>query len=130
MCEKFPQLLPTIAAGGHEIGSHGYGHDLLFNLTPDEFRDDVRRSIDIIGEQVGEAPIGYRAPAFSITRQSLWAGSILTELGFEYSSSIFPIQGRRYGIANAPRYPFKWDSEGCVAQHPANLIEFLALGQI
>ena len=124
VCEKFPQLLPAIAAKGHEIASHGYGHDLVFNLTPDQFRDDVRRSIDIIGEQVGAAPIGYRAPAFSITRRSLWAGPILAELGFEYSSSIFPIRGRRYGIVDAPRYPFKWDSEACVAENPANLIEF------
>ncbi len=124
VCEKFPRLLPMIAAGGHEIASHGYGHDSVFKMTPDDFRDDVCRSIDIIGEQVGEAPIGYRAPAFSITRQSLWAGPILAELGFEYSSSIFPIRGRRYGIADAPRYPFRWDSEACVAEHPANLIEF------
>lgn len=109
VCEKFPELLPRVAACGHEIASHGYGHDLLFNMTPESFREDVRRSVDIIGEQVGAAPVGYRAPAFSITRQSLWAGPILAELGFKYSSSIFPIRGSRYGIAGAPAFPFNWE---------------------
>ncbi len=108
VCEKFPELLPRVAACGHEIASHGYGHDLVFNMTPESFREDVRRSVGIIGEQTGAAPIGYRAPAFSITRQSMWAGSILAELGFKYSSSIFPIHGSRYGIAGAPAFPFKW----------------------
>ena len=108
VCEKFPELLPRVAACGHEIASHGYGHDLVYNMTPESFREDVRRSVDLIGEQTGAAPIGYRAPAFSITRQSLWAGPILAELGFKYSSSIFPIRGPRYGIAGAPTFPFKW----------------------
>ena len=109
VCKKFPELLPRVAAGGHEIASHGYGHDLVYNMTPESFREDVRRSVGIIGEQTGAAPIGYRAPAFSITRQSLWAGPILAELGFKYSSSIFPIRGSRYGIADAPVFPFNWD---------------------
>ncbi len=108
VCEKFPELLPRVAAGGHEIASHGYGHDLVNNMTPESFREDVRRSVDLIGEQTGAAPLGYRAPAFSINRQSLWAGPILAELGFKYSSSIFPIRGPRYGIAGAPAFPFNW----------------------
>ena len=108
VCAQFPQLLPRVAEAGHEIASHGYGHDLVYNMTPESFREDVRRSVDIIGEQTGAAPVGYRAPAFSITRKSLWAGPILAELGFKYSSSVFPIRGRRYGIPDAPRYPFAW----------------------
>ena len=97
-----------MAACGHEVASHGYGHDLIYNMTPESFREDLRRSVDLIGEQTGVAPVGYRAPAFSITRQSLWAGPILAELGFKYSSSIFPISGSRYGIADAPTFPFNW----------------------
>ena len=108
VCEKFPELLPRVAACGHEVASHGYGHDLIYNMTPESFREDLRRSVDLIGEQTGVAPVGYRAPAFSITRQSLWAGPILAELGFKYSSSIFPISGSRYGIADAPTFPFNW----------------------
>jgi len=102
-------LLPRVAEAGHEIASHGYGHDLVYNMTPESFREDVRRSVDVISGQVGTAPVGYRAPAFSITQKSLWAGPILAELGFKYSSSIFPIRGPRYGIAGAPAFPFNWE---------------------
>ena len=116
VCERFPHLLGSIASAGHEIASHGYGHELLFDLTPDEFREDLERSVDIIGSQIGRAPLGYRAPAFSITKRSLWAPPILAEMGFGYSSSVFPIDGRRYGIVDAPRAPHRWDS--------CDLIEF------
>lgn len=114
VCERFPRLLPDVAAAGHEIASHGYGHELIYNQTPDAFASDVRRSIDIIEAQTGRRPVGYRAPAFSITRQSLWAGPILAELGFRYSSSVFPIEGRRYGIPDAPRRPYRWPNCGLI----------------
>jgi polysaccharide deacetylase family protein (PEP-CTERM system associated) len=116
VCEKFPRLLPTIASAGHEVASHGYGHELLYRITPEQFEEDLQRSIEIIETQVGRRPKGYRAPAFSITRDTLWAGPIMVKLGIEYSSSIFPIAGRRYGIPDAQRFPHRW--EGC------ELIEF------
>jgi polysaccharide deacetylase family protein (PEP-CTERM system associated) len=108
VCERFPQLLPTIDAAGHEIASHGYGHELLGHLTPDQFRIDVKRSIEIIKSQIGRPPLGFRAPAFSITARTRWAGPILAELGFRYSSSIFPIRKKRYGVPDAPRIPHHW----------------------
>jgi len=108
VCERFDRLLPTIAAAGHEIASHGYGHELVYRLTPTQFAEDLRRSIAIIEEQTGRRPLGYRAPAFSITDRSRWAGPILADLGFRYSSSVFPISGRRYGIPNWPRVPQRW----------------------
>lgn len=108
VCERHPRLLPLIQSAGHEIASHGYGHELVYRLTPRRFEDDVRRSIEIIGSQTGRQPQGYRAPAFSITRESLWAGPILASLGFRYSSSIFPIRKARYGIHDAPRIPHRW----------------------
>ena len=116
VCERFPSLLPTITAAGHEIGTHGYGHELVHHVTPQRFEEDLLRSIEIIEAQTGRRPIGYRAPAFSITRESLWAGPILADAGIKYSSSIFPIAGRRYGIADAPRFPHRWDN--------CDLIEF------
>ena len=85
-------------------------HDLVFDLTPERFREDVQRSIDLLVGLTGERPIGYRAPAFSITERSLWAPPILAELGFKYSSSIFPFGGRRYGIPTAPRFAHKWNT--------------------
>jgi polysaccharide deacetylase family protein (PEP-CTERM system associated) len=108
VCEKYPQLLPAIVEAGHEVASHGYGHEEVFRLTPEQFADDLQRSIEIITEQTGRRPIGYRAPRFSITEQTLWAGPILAEQGIRYSSSIFPIRGRRYGIPDWPRYPGRW----------------------
>jgi polysaccharide deacetylase family protein (PEP-CTERM system associated) len=107
-CEQFPDLLPTVAAAGHEIGTHGYRHELVYRMTPERFRADVQRSLDVIESQTGRRPVGYRAPAFSVTRRSLWAGPILYDLGIRYSSSIFPIAGRRYGIPDAPRFPHQW----------------------
>lgn len=107
VCRTHPQLLTAVAAAGHEVASHGYGHELVYRMTPQALREDLRRSIDVIGEQTGRAPVGYRAPGFSITRASLWALDVLADLGFRYSSSIFPFGGRRYGIAAAPRFPFR-----------------------
>lgn len=115
-CEAHPKLLASVAGEGHEIATHGWGHELLFNMTPQRFRVDLQRSIDVIQSQVGMRPIGYRAPAFSITNATRWAGPILAELGIRYSSSIFPIAGRRYGIPSAPRFPHRWPT--------CNLIEF------
>lgn len=108
--EKFPETVRAVHAAGHEIASHGYGHELVFNLDPQRFRDDVRRSVDLLADCVGVRPVGYRAPAFSVTGRSLWAPPILAELGFRYSSSVFPFAGRRYGIPQAPRFAFRWDS--------------------
>ena len=116
VCERFPSLLPQIASAGHEIGTHGYGHELLYTMTPDRFRADLERSIDIVASQIGRKPTGYRAPAFSVTRSSMWAGPIMAELGIKYSSSIFPIARKRYGIPDAERFPHRW--ENC------DLIEF------
>ncbi len=108
VCEQFPKLLPAVAAAGHEIGSHGYGHELIYNLTPTQFEEDIRRSTALIESQTGCRPVGYRAPAFSITNRSRWAGPILARNGFLYSSSIFPLRKRRYGISDAPRFPHRW----------------------
>lgn len=108
VCEQFPDLLPAVAAAGHEIGSHGYGHELIYNLTPKQFEEDIRRSTALIESQTGRRPIGYRAPAFSITNRSRWAGPMLARNGYLYSSSIFPVRKRRYGIPEAPRFPHRW----------------------
>ncbi|NLX14560.1 MAG: DUF3473 domain-containing protein [Phycisphaerales bacterium] len=108
VCEQYPDLLPAVAAAGHEIGSHGYGHELIYNLTPEQFEADIRQATTVIESQSGRRPIGYRAPAFSITNRSSWAGPILSRNGFCYSSSIFPVRKRRYGIPDAPRFPYRW----------------------
>ncbi|MCG8404434.1 MAG: polysaccharide deacetylase family protein [Phycisphaerales bacterium] len=108
VAEDFPDLIREVHAAGHEIASHGHGHELLTNMTPRQFEADVKRSVDILTELVGQRPIGYRAPAFSIVSSTRWAGPILAGLGFKYDSSIFPIRHRRYGIPDAPRHIHHW----------------------
>src|SRR3954447_25268637 len=95
VAERHPELIRRIAAAGHEIASHGYGHDLLYTLTPAEFRADVDRGKKLLEDLTGQRVTGYRAPSFSITD---WAATILQELGFEYDSSVFPTFAHdRYG---------------------------------
>lgn len=101
--EKHPQIIREIHQAGHEVGSHGYGHVEVFHLGQDKFREDLRRSTEIITEITGERPIGFRAPDFSIVGETLWALEILADEGYMYDSSIFPIHKTRYGIATWPR---------------------------
>lgn len=103
VAERFPALVRRIAEQGHEIGSHGYGHRLVYSQTPEEFREDIRRSRAVIADAASTSIHGYRAPSFSITVRSLWALDILREEGFAYDASIFPIHHDRYGIPSSPR---------------------------
>ena len=119
VAERYPALVREIAAAGHELACHSYQHRLIYNVTPEVFRDDTRRAKELI-EQAGGAPVcGYRAPTFSIDTRSLWALDILAELGFVYDSSIFPIYHDRYGIPQAPRFPFRVaTSAGPIIEYP------------
>jgi polysaccharide deacetylase family protein (PEP-CTERM system associated) len=95
VAEKCPQLVRTIAAAGHELASHGYGHELVYSLLPSEFRSDVLRSKRCLEDLTGKPVRGYRAPCFSITE---WAIPILQDLGFDYDSSVVPaVAHDRYG---------------------------------
>lgn len=107
VAERTNGLVREIAARGHEIASHGYSHQLVYNQSPDVFRDETIRSKNIL-EDITQAKVrGYRAASYSITKQSLWALDILVEAGFEYDSSIFPVRHDRYGIPDAPEYPYR-----------------------
>ena len=99
--ERFPQLIHDIHAAGHEIGSHSYWHRLIYEQTPDEFRDDLRRSREVLTDIIGQKVNCFRAPTFSITRKSWWALEILVEEGFTVDSSIFPVRHDRYGVPDA-----------------------------
>ena len=89
VAERHPGLVKALAKQGHEIASHGYGHELVTNQNESEFRDDVRRSKRILEDLTGEMVLGYRAPSFSITDQTSWALPILVEEGYLYDSSIY-----------------------------------------
>lgn len=95
VCERAPTMVRRIAAEGHEIGSHGYGHELIAALSPEQFRTDVEQSKKLLEDIVGAEVVGYRAPCFSITD---WSIDVLREVGFQYDSSAFPtIAHNRYG---------------------------------
>lgn len=104
VAERDPALIREVAAAGHEIACHSYLHRRVHTLTPLEFREDVRRARGVIEDAVGVRVLGFRAPTFSVTLDSLWALDILLEEGFEYDSSIFPVRHDLYGIPDAPRF--------------------------
>lgn len=107
VAERHPEIVREIAAAGHEIGTHGYSHTLIYQLTPEKFREELALSVRLLEDISGQPVRGHRAPFFSITRQSLWALDILGELGIRYDSSVFPVRNYRYGIPDAPRWPYE-----------------------
>jgi polysaccharide deacetylase family protein (PEP-CTERM system associated) len=106
IARDFPDLVRAIHGGGHEVASHGWDHRRVHHFTPASFRRDVAQSKDALEQVTGEAVAGYRAPTFSIVRQTTWAIDELAEVGFRYDSSIYPVRHDRYGVPDAPRGPF------------------------
>lgn len=105
VAEKDPALVREIVQAGHEVGCHSYAHRRVNLLTPEEFRKDLRRARMAIEDAASIRVLGYRAPTFSIRRDSLWALEILSEEGFLYDSSVFSIHHDLYGFPEAPRFP-------------------------
>ncbi len=109
VAERCPALVKEITGQGHEIASHGYGHCLIYDQTPEAFYTDIKRSKEILESLTGKPTNGYRAPSFSITPKSAWAVDILKDLGFMYDSSIFPTSfHNRYGFSGTSPLPFKF----------------------
>ncbi|MCG7866395.1 MAG: polysaccharide deacetylase [gamma proteobacterium symbiont of Stewartia floridana] len=107
VAERNKKLITEISELGHEVACHGYSHDLVYNQTPDKFLEETRKSKAILEDIIGKPIKGYRAASYSITEKSLWALDILTECGFSYDSSIFPIMHDRYGIPGAKTMPHR-----------------------
>jgi polysaccharide deacetylase family protein (PEP-CTERM system associated) len=122
VAERYPSLVRTIADAGHEIASHGYGHRLVYDLTRRAFRDDIRRSKDLLESATGVPVLGYRAPSYSVTPRSLWALDVMIEEGFRYDASIFPIHHDRYGIPTSPRRPYLLQRERLLVEAPGSTV--------
>ena len=119
VAERFPEVVIAIKEQGHEIASHGYWHQIIYENSKQEFYRDVKMSIELLERISGQKVKGYRAPSYSITRESMWAWEILGDLGLEYDSSVFPVKHDVYGIEDVPRFPF------CVqAKGKRQLVEF------
>jgi len=123
--ERWPHLVRRIAAHGHEIASHGYGHRLVYDQTPREFRDDLRRAKAVLESAAATAVYGYRAPSYSVTPRSLWALDVLIEEGFRYDASIFPVHHDRYGIPVSARHMYRIEREcGALWEAPASTVRW------
>jgi polysaccharide deacetylase family protein (PEP-CTERM system associated) len=104
VAERCPGLVRRIAGEGHEIASHGYGHQRVSKQGQLEFRKDIRRSKALLEDLTGRPVLGYRAPSYSISRETFWAFDELHDAGYRYDSSIFPIKHDFYGIHDWPRF--------------------------
>ncbi len=111
LAEEFPEVVLEIQKRGHEVGTHGYSHKLIYKQDVVEFAEELRRSIEIIEGITGTRPLGFRSPFFSITQDSLWAMDVLISEGIVYDSSIFPVWNYRYGISSYQRLPHKIGSD-------------------
>jgi len=130
VAERYPVLVREIAEAGHEIACHSYSHQLVYDLSPAEFRADTLRAVHAIEDSCGVSPKIYRAPSYSITRKSLWALEILIECGFTHDSSIVPITHDRYGMPGSSRLPHILNTpSGPIFEIPAATVE-LAKGKV
>jgi polysaccharide deacetylase family protein (PEP-CTERM system associated) len=107
VAQRYPNLVRRIAAAGHEVASHGFGHVRATRQQPAEFREDVARTKGLLEDLTGREVRGFRAPSFSIEATNMWALDVLQEVGYRYSSSIYPISHDHYGMPAAPRFAFR-----------------------
>ena len=107
VAERYPELVRSIVAGGHELASHGYGHERASDLDEMSFFNDIDSSRKLLEDIAGLQVKGYRAPSFSIGKTNLWAFDCLERAGYLYSSSIYPIRHDHYGMPDAPRFAHK-----------------------
>lgn len=104
VAERYPDMVRRIVREGHELASHGYGHERVSDLSEPAFYQDITRAKGILEDLGGQAVLGYRAPSFSIGAGNLWALDTLQRAGYRYSSSIYPVQHDHYGMPDAPRF--------------------------
>ncbi|HGJ64688.1 TPA: DUF3473 domain-containing protein [bacterium] len=127
IAEAFPQIVKQIYSLGHEIGTHGYSHEFVFNQNQSEFAEDLKKSIKLLEDITGDKIIGYRAPDFSIIHRSLWALDILEQNGILYDSSIFPIKNSRYGIPNFRRSIHHVKNDDGLIEFPLSTIRIFGI---
>lgn len=121
VAERYPEVIQRIAENGHEVASHGYGHERASDQTPDTFYADIRIAKEILEDLCGSEVKGYRAPSFSIGEKNLWAFECLERAGYQYSSSIYPIRHDHYGMPDAPRHAHRI---GDLLEIPATTLRF------
>jgi len=114
VAKRYPNLVKDIVQQQHELASHGYWHQRVHTITPNEFKKDVESSKKLLEDISGVVIQGYRAPSYSINYRNQWAFNILEEMGFIYSSSVYPIKHDIYGWPTAPRFKFTSTPNGLI----------------
>jgi polysaccharide deacetylase family protein (PEP-CTERM system associated) len=107
IAERYPKLIRQIAEQGHEVASHGYGHERASDQTEEAFFADIQLAKVILEDLCGTEVKGYRAPSFSIGKGNLWAFDCLEKAGYRYSSSVYPIHHDHYGMPDSPRFAYQ-----------------------
>ena len=126
IAERHPELVRRVAERGHEIACHSLRHRTVYDMTVEEFRQDTRQAKQLLEDASGQEVRGYRAPSFSITRDSFWALEVLAELGFTFDSSIFPINHPNYGIPGGARDPWRIETpHGPIVEFPLTTLQLL-----
>jgi polysaccharide deacetylase family protein (PEP-CTERM system associated) len=122
VAERHKSMIRRIVDAGHEMASHGYCHQRATDQTPEQFRDDVRRTKAILEDISGTAITGYRAASFSFAESNPWTHGILSDEGYEYSSSVYPVRHDHYGIPTAPRRPYRPLGDSRLVEYPLSTV--------
>lgn len=124
VAENFPELVVEARSLGHEIACHGYSHGLVYEMTPEEFLDDIRKAKHIIEDITGSPVLGYRAPCFSVTQDTPWFFDKVLQAGYQFDSSVFPASRRFGGLKTSSWDPRQIDTEaGRVAEFPITVVK-------
>ncbi len=124
IAERYPAIPRSIVDHGHELASHGHGHQRASDLSPAAFREDVSRAKKLLEDLAGVEVRGYRAPNFSIGADNLWALDVLREAGYRYSSSIYPVRHDHYGMPEAPRFSHRPEQCPDLLELPPTTVQF------
>ncbi len=130
VAQRYPQLVKRISESGHEVCCHGYNHQRITTLSQESFKEDITSSRKLLQDISGQEVNGYRAPSYTITKQTIWALDELIDAGFTYDSSIFPIHHDLYGMPDAKRFPHSIDCKnGKIKEFPPSTVEYSLLGK-
>jgi polysaccharide deacetylase family protein (PEP-CTERM system associated) len=124
VAEQHPELISLIHEAGHELGTHGYSHKPIQSLTPDQFEEELLKSMEIIESITGAKVCGHRACQASVMKSTAWSIDIMERCGIEYDSSVFPVRTPLYGVPDAPLFPYRISSKNICEDSEEGLYEF------
>ncbi|MDD3245389.1 MAG: polysaccharide deacetylase family protein [Methanosarcina sp.] len=124
VAEHHPELISLIHARGHELGTHGYSHKPIQSQTPDQFEEELLKSMEIIESITGVKVCGHRACQASVMKSTSWSLDIMERCGIKYDSSVFPVKTPLYGVPDAPLFPYRISSENICGESEGGIYEF------